>query len=992
MKKIYIYLVLFSITCSLSAQEYKRMISVGTYTVQEIQNVAEAHFSIVGTERGKGYKPYKRWEYKALREMDENGFLKSPDFYYNELQRYNNYINQNFTQFRTTVGAWEEVGPTNWNQTAGWNPGVGRVSALAVDPGNSNHIIAGANTGGVWRTTDGGLTWTVLTDNMSNLITTALAIDPTDSSRYFWGTSGGVIFTSSNDGSTWDVLSDTGNGTVNKILIDPTDVTKMYCTVANGGIYKSTNSGVDWTRIHSSATSGYDVEFKPGDTDVIYASGNQYFFSTDGGDTFNAPNGLTAWTQELVTGSNSWTTTGSNQNGTVAPRTGNAMAFCYIGNFSQPVTNLISPSLDLSGATSPELKFSYTQVDWSGDQDELRVLYKTSTAGAWIELANYTTEVMSWSDITLALPNQSTDYYITFEGHANYGRGLTIDDVSVEDGATVIFQDGFESAPNEFGGGAKMMAVSANDPSIVYLLEESGGAFGGLHVSDDSGATFTKLNHNGKNYFGYSSDSEDPGDSGVGQAPRDMDIAINPANANQIHIAGVNTWYSTDGGDTFSISSQWVPGSANSQGIGYCHADVDILEYVGTKLYVGSDGGIFVANDPTNVTSGFYTDLTSGMGIRQFYRFGVSQTDPEVIVGGSQDNGSSVMDTSGNWTDWLGADGMETFVDKNNTDIIYGTIYNGNMYKSVTGGSNYFGIDRPDGKSGSWVTPFEQDPVVQNTIYSAFDQVYKSIDGGNTWDPASQDFGTSNLDELKIAPSNNNVMYTSERSTLYKTEDGGATDWVTVTGFAGNINCIAIHPLDSDKIAIATTSGQKVYVSTDGGDNWTSYLNDLPNFSAKAVVWQDNGNDGLYVGMNYGVYYIDNTTGNSWQPFSNNLPNVDVRELEINTANNKLYAATYGRGVWKSDVYDPSLSVDEFELNSVSLYPNPASTEVNLTWNKSEEVGVKIYNALGKLMYSENNINLSNSLKITISKYAAGLYFVRINTVEGIVTKKLLIN
>jgi photosystem II stability/assembly factor-like uncharacterized protein len=991
MKNFYISLVFcFFVTMSWS-QEYKRMISTGTYTVQEIQAEAEAHFAVVGTERGKGYNPYKRWEYQALRNVDESGMLKTPGFYFNELENYNNYRNQNFEAARTTVGTWEELGPTSWNETAGWNSGVGRITSMAFENGNTNHMIVGANSGGVWKTTDGGVNWTVLTDNMSNLVVYSLAIDPTNASNYFWGTSSGTIFKSTDAGSTWNFLADTGNGSVNKILIDPTNNQKMYCSSENGGIYKSTDGGANWDIIHTEATNGYDVEFKPGDPNVVYASGNQFYKSTNGGTTFLPteviPNPFPSWTQENETGTTNWSASNANQDSSVTPKTGGVMAMFYMGDFSSPVTRLISPSLNLTGATAPELKFSYTQVSWSGDQDELKVLYKTSIAGAWIELANYTTEVTNWSDITLSLPSASSDYYIAFEGTSNYGRGVTLDDVSIEDATLgIVFQDGFESASIGFSSGPKMIGVSANDPNVVYVLEASGGAFGGFHKSTDSGDTFTKLDHTGNNYFGYESDASD----NKGQAPRDMDIAVNPANVNDVHIAGINTWRSTDGGAAFSITSQWTPQNAIAQNIGYCHADVDMLAYVGTKLYAGTDGGVYVANTPTIVNSTYYTDLTTGLGIRQFYRFGVSQTDPEVITGGSQDNGTSVMDTSGNWTDWLGADGFESFVDKNNSNIIYGTIYYGSLYKSFNGGASRVGLGSPDDKDGNWLTPFEQDPITQDVIYGGFDEVYKSVNGGNNWTSISQNFG-SNLDELKVASSNNNVIYTSSGSSLYKTTNSGLTNWTTLTGFSGSINSIAIHPTDPNKVAIATTGAQKVYVSSNGGSTWTPYLFDLPNFSARALVWQNNGNDGLYLGMNYGIYYIDNTTGNSWQPFSNNLPNVIISELEINTATNKLYVATYGRGIWRSDLYDATLGVNEFALNSMSVYPNPAKTQINVVWDKSDEVTIRIYNSLGKLMYYTKNESLINDLKIDVSQYASGLYFVKVNTINGLVTKKLIV-
>ena len=970
-----------------NAQQYLKMIEAGTYTVQEIQAEAEAYFEKVGTQRGKGYKPYKRWEYQALRTMDENGMLKSSDFLYNELENYNNYLNQNNNGQRAVQqGSWQDLGPVNWSATSGWNPGVGRITAFAVESGNNNHIIIGANTGGVWRTVDGGANWTVLTDDMTTLTVYAVAMNPNNAAEYFWGSSNGVIFKSTDSGSTWNILADVGDGVVNKILIDPTDITKMYCTTT-AGIFKSTDSGVNWTRVNPAATSGYDIEFKPGDTNVIYASGNQFFKSTDGGLTFNTANSLPNWAQEFVSGSNSWTTASANQNASVAPQTGSSMAYFYIGDFTGPVTNLVSPSLDLSGASSPQLNFSYTQVSWAGDQDELRVMYKTSAAGAWVELASYTTEVTSWSNISLSLPNMSSDYYIAFEGTANYGRGITLDDVSVTDATLgTVFEDGFESSPIPFSDGVKMMAVSADNPDVVYVLEESGGVFGGFYKSTDSGNTFVKLDHGANNYFGYSSLADD----NRGQAPRDMDIIANPTDADEVHIAGILTWKSNDGGANFNITSQWTPGNAANQNIGYCHADVDIMEYVGDKIYVGSDGGLFVANNPATVNTNYYTDLTQGLSIRQFYKIGISQSNPAIVSGGSQDNGTSVLQTNGSWNDWLGADGMETFVDKDDNNVLYGTSQFGTLYKSLNGGNSYFGLAEPDGKSGEWVTPFEQDPNITNTIYVGYDQVYKSTNGGSTWNAISQVFG-GNLNHMKVAPSNSNVIFVARGSSVFKTSDGGATNWTSLSGFSGDINSIAIHPTDANKIAIATTGTQKVYVSDDGGATWNSILLDLPNFSAQALVWEDNGNDGLYLGMNYGVYYTDNTMS-VWQPFSVNLPNVIISELEINTVTDEIYAATYGRGLWKSNTYDTTLSINDITLNDIEMYPNPANDKVNITLKNPSQTQVVVFDTLGKVVYKQGHKQVNATYTLDVSSLIAGVYFVKVAIKDGAVTKKLIVN
>ncbi|MFP4845551.1 VPS10 domain-containing protein [Winogradskyella sp. PE311] len=992
MKKITLLSLLLTFSLVASGQNYLDLIAEGTHTVESIVEIAELHFDSVGRERGKGYKPFRRWQYFAERAMDETGKLKSPEFYYNELLDYNARINSEGLASRTVVGTWEEMGPTYWNATAGWNPGVGRITSIAVEETNSDHIIAGANTGGVWKSLDGGASWTVLTDNLANIDVYALAIDPMVNSTYYWGSTGGSIFKSIDSGSTWTLHGSLPGGTVNRILIDPTNTSKMYASAQSGGLYASLNGGVSWRIIDNDATTGYDFEFKPGDPNTVYASGSKFFISTDGGITFTTDGGLDVWEQEFVSGTTSWTTASSNQNNTVTPKTGSGLGLFYIGNFSAPSTRLVTPSMDLSGAINPEVKFSYTQVNWEGDIDELKVLYKTSTAGNWIELENYTAEVTSWSDITISLPNVSSDYYVAFEGTSNYGRGLTLDDISVETNAGVIFSDGFETSSNAFSSGPKMIGVSPANPSVVYVVESSGGIFGGLHVSSDSGSTFEKRNHSNLNFFGYDTNGLDTS----GQAPRDMDIAVNPNNADDVHIAGINTWRSTNAGVDFNITSQWVPGNAAGLGIGYCHADVDLLLFVGTgidtKLFVGSDGGIFRADDPTNVTSQYYTDLTVGMGIRQFYKIGISQTNPVIVTGGSQDNGTSVLGADGNWTDWLGADGMEGFVDKNNPQIMYGTTQFGGLNKTLNGGASRFGIANPAGDGNwNWVVPIEQDPIVQNTVYAAYKQVFKSVDGGNNWTTASQDFGI-NIDQFKIAPTNSDKMYLSINGAFWYTTNGGSL-WsqASLNLNGGSINSIAVHPTNPDKIAIATTNSEKVYLSTNNGQSWTSLRWDLPNFSSQALAWQDNGDDGLYVGMNYGIYYTDVNLGNTWVPFNNGLPNVRINELEINTADDKIYAATYGRGLWRSNVYNATLSVNNFEFIDLKMYPNPANSEVNLKWNKSEEVSVRIYNTVGKLMFYGKDINLLNETKIDISSFSTGVYFVKLNSSIGEVTKKLII-
>ena len=91
----------------------------------------------------------------------------------------------------------------------------------------------------------------------------------------------------------------------------------------------------------------------------------------------------------------------------------------------------------------------------------------------------------------------------------------------------------------------------------------------------------------------------------------------------------------------------------------------------------------------------------------------------------------------------------------------------------------------------------------------------------------------------------------------------------------GFINSIAIHPSNPDKIAVAL-SGPIGLKYRRWWSNVAGLCLNLPNFSALAVVWHDNGDDGLYLGMDYGVYYIDNTFSD-WQPFYNQSSKCDCQ-------------------------------------------------------------------------------------------------------------------
>lgn len=823
--------VLFSV--SAFSQGYMQMIEEGTHTVQEIIDNAEAYFADKDKGRGSGYKQFKRWEYHALRMMNDEGYLPSQQYWLDNLNTYNAYLNETAGTRQLLNDNWVELGPTSIDPTSSWSPGVGRMTGIAVDRTNTDHIITGGFTGGIWRTLDGGQNWTPLSDNFINLEVHSVTIAPNDSDTYFFGSGLGQLYKSEDAGATWAQIGTAGTGPLNKILINPDDPNLMFATNQSSGIYTSTDGGENWTLVADDR--GYDVEFQPGSTSVVYASGRFFYKSTDGGATF-------------------------------------------------------------------------TQIDIDGVTDNAR----------------------------------------------------------------------------------SMLAVSENNPDIIYLLHALN-SFAGIFKSEDAGETWIELNHTGRNYMNASSSGTGTG----GQAPRDMDIVVHPDNPDQVHIAGVNEWRSMDGGVSFSLNASWFLPDAIGENIGYMHADVDYLEFVDGKLYAATDGGVFVANNPTdNVSFNYYEDITTGLGTQQFYKIAASQSQQAVVSGGTQDNGTTAFrEATNDFVGWLGADGGGTGIDIDNPSRIYGTTQFGDVWRSFNAGNTGVFTGQTAG-DGPFVTPLEADKIDANTAYSVTDRVWRTTNFAGSWQAISQVFSSGNLlRDVQVSASNNQVLYASRAGFMYKTIDGGATAWEILTNPGGVVNNIAIHPRDPNLVAVAVQGGRRVRITRDGGNTWEDYNTGLPNFAALTVIWDDNNKEGLYLGMNYGIYYIDNTM-DEWIPYNNGLPNVIVSDLDINNVTNTLYAGTFGRGLWASPlVEDGPLSVEGF-LNddSVKLFPNPAQTAVNISLPAATEADIRIFNIQGALVKYEKDVQISGIHTIDINSLQAGTYFVRLNSELGTITKKLIKN
>ncbi len=470
--------------------------------------------------------------------------------------------------------------------------------------------------------------------------------------------------------------------------------------------------------------------------------------------------------------------------------------------------------------------------------------------------------------------------------------------------------------------GRMAIAVTPADPNYIYVLvsNDFDSGFLGLYRSTNGGSSFS-LRTNSPNVFGYNTSGSDSG----GQSWYDMALAVSPTNKNIVFTGGINVWRSTNGGASLTALTQW---NWPTGGYEYVHADIHSLDFYGNTLFCGSDGGVFRSTDNGNN----FSDITSGIQHSQFYRLSNSATNAGIIIGGTQDNGS-IMLKNGTWTHVTGGDGMECIVDYNNSNIMYSSSQFGNLYKSTNGGNSFNGITGSIGDQGAWVTPYTLDPVNPNTIYLGYSEIWKSTNGGGTWNQITN-FNGFDLKSLVIAPSNNNVIYAATDNSIRKSTNAGST-WTNITPGLPNtaITYISVHNTNPNILWVSFSgfnSGHKVYKSTDGGANWINVSGNLPNLPINCVTYEYGSNNGIYVGTDLGVYYKNDDLA-QWQSFMDGLPNVMVNELEIHYGSGKIRAATYGRGIWESNLFVASPPNAQFYTPDTLICPNNCANFTNTT-------------------------------------------------------------
>ncbi|MBK7383595.1 MAG: hypothetical protein IPI81_09705 [Flavobacteriales bacterium] len=739
------------------------------------------------------------------------------------------------------------------------------------------------------------------------------------------------------DEAVWESLGPTswlstsynpGNGRVNTVVADPADTDLLYAGTPSSGLWRSTNGGSNWEALFTDLPS-MGVSGIAIDT---IGDGIIYIATGDGdgSDTYSA-----GVLKSLDNGA-TWVPTGLNWNISQS-RTTRALRM----NPNDP-TNLYC-------ASSNGL---YRTVN-SGDT------WQQMNSGSFRDV-----EFMP-GDTTLVFACTNQLFRSTANGSAFSMSGIT-------------------GLPPESEVGRMAVAVTPADPMTVYVLcsSEFDNSFLGLYRSTDGGSMF-ELMSDSPNIFGYEDDGSDSG----GQSWYDMALAVDPMDANTVYIGGVNVWKSENGGVDWQIISHWVFPSD----VGYTHADIHSLDFIGSHLFCGSDGGLHRNENGL----GNWTDLSAGLDIMQFYRLGGSELLPQLIMAGAQDNGSNRYQ-NGQWTHVFGADGMEAAVDPEDPQIVYCSSQNGGLRRSDDGGTEWIGIGDGIPDEGAWVTPFVLDPTWPGRIIAGYVNLWASDTRGDSWYQLTYWDDAQKVRCIAIAPSDGSVIYAARADRVEHSLDFGTT-WSDIRPGLPNNAPTSIAVDDGDPLHLwisfsGTSANSKVFESMDGGLSWNNRTLNLPNTPINSVVVQPGSPNGLYVGTDLGVFYIDDYSP-TWVPYGVGMPNVVVSELEINMSAGKLRAATFGRGIWEADLFlSPFANVhtlSQTEGPRLLALDGQGHYLIQARSGGKGITGVRVLDALRRIVDERRPAGASETI-VDLADRSAGTYAVVIMTSEGAWCKRVV--
>ncbi|MFK5877988.1 MAG: T9SS type A sorting domain-containing protein [Flavobacteriaceae bacterium] len=633
---------------------------------------------------------------------------------------------------------------------------------------------------------------------------------------------------------------------------------------------------------------------------------------------------------------------------------------------------------------------------------------------------------VGWTDVIVT---SSGRVYATIEGSSSENGVYT--SPTGNGSWTRIAQNGTPASWSSIG--RIVLAEAPSNEDIIYALYangNSGGIEADLWQYDFSTSTWTDYSSKLPDEAGGDLSGNDPF---AIQGGYDLVVSVKPDNENFVTIGGTNVYKIED----ITVDATFVRIGGYISNLSYSlynfggtehHSDIHALEFDPNNsnvLYSGTDGGVHKTLDinPDDIA---WVNLNNNYKTYQYYHVALDQTNgSNAIIGGAQDNGTTVGGTDLGLTDnttmsrFFGGDGVavELAVRSDNRGDDF-QLYYGSQGGNIR--TNYPGFRSliPAGSSSQFVTYFYLDPDnTTNLFYAGLSDLYRTTDAINvtTVVTATADEWTnlgalSTSQNIRTLAATRGVYNAATSYMLIGGENGGifrlddyqnaATAATAVnitpsdasTASGSIVSGLAIHPTNPDIVLAVYANYGIVNIfhtsnATDASPTWTNVERNLSAHSIRSAAIIDVGGEIIYfVGTARGLYTTpatspsDPTISIDWGlEGGNELGFALISRLVLRPSDNKLLIGTHGNGMFETTV-ENTLSVNKYnrETNSLTVYPNPTQSELNFVSNKTnfiEPITYFIADITGKVVMKGTIINN----RVDVNRLNSGIYFVTIN-------------
>ena len=706
------------------------------------------------------------------------------------------------------------------------------------------------------------------------------------------------------------------SGRIADIEILPSDPATWYVGVGSGGVWKTENAGTTWTPLFDdqSVYSIGEVAISPHNEQVIYVGTGE----NHGGRHLSFGDGV----YRSRDGGQSWEHLG-------------------LENSEHISKILIHPG-------DPRTLFVASQGPlWSSGGE--RGFYRSGDGGATWENTLSAGPWTGVTDLVMDPRNPERLYAATWQRHrtvANYVGSGPESGIHVSEDGGRTWTELTKGLPD--GNMGKIgLAISAHDPDVLYAAIELDRREGGVWMSSDRGASWTK--------------QSDAVSGGTGPHYY-QELYANPHKEGQLFLLSNYTQVSHDHGKTFEFINNEHK-HVDDHALAFRPDDPDYVLF-------GSDGGIYESYDALESWR-FFDNLP----ITQFYKVAVDDAEPfYTVYGGTQDNNSQggpsrTANANGiRNTDWfitLGGDGHQSATEPGNPDIMYAQWQQGNLMRvdRTTGERVYV---KPHAAPGepferfNWDAPILVSQHEPTRLYFASQRLWRSDNRGDSWEAISDDltrderrvelpvmdrqwswdagwdlYAMSNyntITSLGESPFDEDLLYVGTDDGLIQVTENGGRRWreievgdlpgVPDTAFVNDIRA-DLHDRDTVYVALDNHKygdfSPYLLKSTNRGRTWNSLAEGLPE---KHLVWrivQDHEDPSLlFAATEFGVF-ITIDGGERWSKLASGMPTIGIRDITIQRREDDLVAASFGRGFYILDDIAPLRDIDEDSLEQEAM-------------------------------------------------------------------------